>query len=409
MKLNILLFSHTFLPKIGGRELVVYYLAKSLQELGHKVRIFGPPRRANNSTLDLGVEIHRYHRLIRKRYLENSKWVPLRELEVYFHLMYDICFWKCDIIHAHTTYPAGYISARAKKILKNCGLVITPHGIDIHTIPELGHGMRLNQKVASKINYALDRADAITSISDGIRASLMEAGANKDKIFNVPNGVDIERFKSVCEMPLSKFLHLSSDARAIVTVGNYHPRKGQEVIVKAMPSILASVPDAKLIIVGRGTDALRPLIQQLELDHVVLLTGSIEFPTTTFKKDTDIVEDKLASVLKNSDVFVSAGTQEGSEGLSLAVLEAMAAGLPVIATNISGNKDIIKHGINGFLVEPSNEKSLSKKIIEVLLNKKLRMRMSNEAFSVANQYSWLQVANNYVKVYEYVEKINRQI
>ena len=91
---------------------------------------------------------------------------------------------------------------------------------------------------------------------------------------------------------------------------------------------------------------------------------------------------------------------EGAEGLSLAILEAMAAGLPVVATNISGNRDIIKNGENGFLVPPDDPAHLAKAILQLLSDNQTRIRMGADAKELAKRYGWHQIAREYLAVYQ---------
>ena len=99
-------------------------------------------------------------------------------------------------------------------------------------------------------------------------------------------------------------------------------------------------------------------------------------------------------------MYVSAGVQRNSEGLSLAVLEAMAAGLPIAATRISGNTDVVTDGVNGLLTEPADETALAHAILRMLSDDLLRQRMSSAARETASRYGWVNVAQRYVKVYE---------
>ena len=201
---------------------------------------------------------------------------------------------------------------------------------------------------------------------------------------------------------------LPGDSRLIVTVGNYHARKGHEVLVRAMPRILESIPRAHLVIVGRNTDALHPLIRELTLEDKVSLTGSIDFPLITSKNGSSLDSGKadwLAAIYRSCELYVSAGLEEGAEGLSLAVLEAMAAGLPVIATDISGNCDVIKEGENGLLIPPADHTQLSDAVLRLLATDGYRDRMGRKAKETANRYRWHEIARQYLEVYGEAQKM----
>jgi len=390
--MNIALYANTFLPTIGGRELVVHHLARELKQMGHRVRVIGPSGWWSQRRFKLEYPVHRWPAL--RGILKEQIW--------FTHLLLHSTIRGCDVIHAHITYPAGYIAARLKG-LKDIPLVITPHGADIHVIPELGHGLRLNPLLAPKIDYALQRAELLTAISDSVEASLLAAGAPRDRIRKIPNGVDIERFKKPITVDVRKWLNLAADSRLVLTVGNYRPLKGQEVLIRSMPLILAREPRTCLIIVGRNSQALQPLIRKLNLEDNVRLTGSIHFPAVPTEMDasqsTSREPDWLAALYRSSELYASASRDNGAEGLSLAVLEAMAAGLPVVGTNISGNQDIIKDGDNGFLVQPEDPAQVAEAVLKLLGSDQLRTNMCVKAKKMAMQYQWREITNEYLAVY----------
>jgi len=401
--MNILLYSHSFLPKIGGREIVVYYLAKSLMELGHSVRVVGPG--GFTSKIKFKFPVHRYPQLIRRGLKSKGIKRRLKEKEMQLQLMFDKAIWGCDVIHAHTTYPAGYIASCAGQMFAKVPLIVTPHGADINIIPELQHGMRLEPYLNSRIDYALKNADAVTAISDGIENSLLEAGVNEDKLLKIKNGVDLERFTATTNDDVYQFLNIDNQSKIILTVGNYQPRKGHEDLVKAMPDILVNEPNAKLVIVGASTETLNSLISSLNIKDSVRLTGKINVPileAATRASDSSSQSDMLAAIYQASKVYVSASVTEGAEGLSLALLDAMAAGVPVLGTRITGNKDVIKDGHNGYQVAPSNINDLVEKVTQVLKDDQHRVSMGQHARVFASEYQWRNIAKQYLNAYEHV-------
>ena len=383
--LNIVLYVNSFLPQVGGREFVVYYLADSLMRLGHKVRVLGPSGWWRNRKYRFEYPVHRWPTL-GGLYSEQVK---------LSHLFFDTLIWGCDVIHAHNTYPTGYIATRMKAF-NRLPLVITPHGEDIHVIPEIGHGLRLNPVLSNKINKALQGAELLTAISTSVETSLLEAGGAQEKIRNIPNGVDIERFQQSSTVDIKNWLKLSTDKKLILTVGSYNRRRGYEDLIHSMPIILASEPNAFLIIVGRDNKRnLLPMVQELNLDDNIFFTGTINHPIIDNCND-----DLLASIYLGSDVYVSAGMSEGAEGLSLALLDAMAAQLPIVATNISGNRDIIQDGVSGFLIPPSDPQQFADRIIKLLGNSEMRTRIGVAAKQVVKMHGWDEVARRYVDVYQ---------
>lgn len=391
---------NSFLPILGGREFVVHYLADSLQKLGHDVRVVGPAGFWKYRHLRFGYPVHRWPTL--RGYL--SEQVSLASIAL------DTALWGADVIHAHNTYPTGYHVSRLRK-LRRYPLVITPHGQDIQSIPEIGHGLRLNPVLNRKIMHAVRNADLVTAISKNIENAVIEAGASFERVRLIPNGVDIARYQRQSSTDIRHWLGVEPDARLIVTIGRYNPRKGQDYLVRAMPAILAQEPRARLVIVGNKTEALSPLIQQMGLGERVVLTGGISPSSSILAATGQPVNepgepDYLADLLRVSELYVSAGIQNNAEGLSLAVLEAMAAGLPVVATAISGNTDVVIEGENGCLVAPADEAALTSGILRVLCQSDHNW-LSARARETALRYAWINVASQYVKVYQEAIEINR--
>ena len=389
--MNIVLYVNSFLPTVGGRELVVHYLAKTLNESGHNVRVVGPAGWWSYRNIPFEYPVHRWPTL--RKLLRDHLWLLQLRLET--------AFWGADVVHAHSTYPCGYIAAKLKHY-RNIPLIVTPHGEDIHVMPEIGFGQRLDPVQASKIDFAIQNADLVTAISDSVTTSLVQAGASIEKIRHIPNGIDSKRFEQPVPFDVHKWLGFPNDVRIIITVGNYHPRKGHEKLIAAMKEIVKSEPGTRLVIVGRKTQALLPMIKRLNVEDVVRLTGPINFPGTSMctSAEHQVSCDLLAALYQSSDVYVSAGMGEGAEGLSLALLEAMAAGLPVVATDISGNRDIVQDEKNGILISATDEGTLSESILKLLDNRELAHQMGAQGKKTALTYEWTEIAKCYLEVYE---------
>jgi glycosyltransferase involved in cell wall biosynthesis len=296
------------------------------------------------------------------------------------------------------------------KSVRNVPLVVTPHGADILTIPDLHFGMRLNRELDRKISRAIRGADVVTAISRTIEAELANMGAETSRIKFVPNGVDTARFNRQPSAGIRSWLELQDDARLIVSVGKYSPRKGFDFLVRAMPLVLATEPRARLVIVGEHTEALLSLISELRLEGKVALTGGLPPPRHILAGATagaGTEPDRLAEILCSAEVYVSAATETNAEGLSLALLEGMAAGLPIAATAVSGNVDVVVEGENGALAERADERSLAAAILRILGNRQDHERMRNGARQTALRYAWESAARRYVEAYEQAIAVSR--
>ncbi|MEM7208537.1 MAG: glycosyltransferase family 4 protein [Pseudomonadota bacterium] len=392
-KKRIILLTRTYLPIIGGREIVVYYLAKAYHQLGYDVRVVGQLRFARRRNRPTDARVHSWPSLVS----HFPAWIvservkeTLQFLELRIILLVEIFLFGADIVHSHATYPQGYVVALLKSFLKNKVVALTPHGNDIHTIPEIGHGMGLNPEIAKKIKIALEKTDVITSIAEAVSTSIKRYGIDEEKITYIPNGVDVERFAFNNEKQIDN----DEDSIVnIVSVGNFHVRKGHRVLIDAVDKLNQENNRYRLTIVGRKS---RELVEYATSKSIACtFTGKIEFTPRDSKNP-----DELAEIFSKSTVYVSSSINDEAEGMSLAVLEAMAAGLPVVASNISGNRDIVEGFKNGILVNPNDVSALSNGIKEILQSPERFYEMSQNSVKGANSVSWLEVAKKYLTEFE---------
>jgi glycosyltransferase involved in cell wall biosynthesis len=141
----------------------------------------------------------------------------------------------------------------------------------------------------------------------------------------------------------------------------------------------------------------------LNLTDHVHLTGSIPFPVFNFNSRSKGIKkggDHLASLYSSSNVYVSAGIDEGAEGLSLALLDAMAAGLPVVASRISGNMDLVKNKKSGFLVSHSNSDHLADAVLSILNNPALSKKMGETGYELVQPFGWSEISCRYLNIYQ---------
>ncbi len=392
--MKIVLYVNSFLPAIGGREIVVYYLARALKERGHDVRVVGSAGWWKHRKLKYEFPVHRYP-VLKGRFSSTVR---------FLQLLFDVVVYGADVINAHATYPSGYHAGKLKRIMK-IPVVVTPHGGDILAVPEIGYGDRLDPEINKKIEDSLRTADRVTAISNTIRDAAIRVVGDTEKVTVVPNGIDDRRLALRAPVDVHGWLGIPARSRLIMTVGNYHPCKGQENIIRAMKKVCEIEPDAVLVIVGRNTDALKPLIQKLGLDEKIVLTGRIEFPSQGFQAPMEKEKgatDWLAAIYQQAGIYVSAGINDGAEGLSLAVLDAMGAGLAVVGSNISGNKDVISDNVSGLLVTPNDVDSLAQAITKLLGDDGLRQRLGGKAREHARKYFWGNIAKQYEAVYRSV-------
>ena len=386
--MKICLVSPSFLPTIGGAELAVHHLAKSLTDAGNEVVVF-TSRKKKKQEFVADYKIKYYPRM------------PRGYLQGHVFALFLVLLqkrYKFDLIHIHKAQMGCY-AIKSKRMLK-VPIIITTHGGDIQVCPEINYGDRLDPVWNKRIEYAILNADLVTAISTATKKQYLDIGALEERIVNVPNGVVLERFNDTC-FDIHELLGLARDTKLLLTVGRYHPVKGYEYLIKAMPKIIACCKKVRCLMIGRGLEILKPLIRDLQIENYVTLIDQQFSNQIKYNNKLNLVripDDMLLSAYKSSDIYVSSSL---IEGFALTVVEAMAAGLPVIATNVPGNEDAVVDGENGLLVKAKSSKDLSEKIIQLLKNDDLRSVMSKKSFDMSRQYDWRIIAGQYIKAYDF--------
>jgi glycosyltransferase involved in cell wall biosynthesis len=180
-------------------------------------------------------------------------------------------------------------------------------------------------------------------------------------------------------------LNLGGYDHVIGTVGSLYPVKGHIHLIKALPEILRACPKTLLLLVGQGEleQALRAEVVRRKLDAHVRFLG--------FRSDVPML-------LPLFDVFVLPSL---SEGLSMALLEAMAAGRPVVATKVGGNAELVEHGETGFLIDAEAPKAISDRVVEVLRDKVRAVRMGERGRGrVQEKFSLRGMVDRYQSYYQ---------
>jgi len=226
----------------------------------------------------------------------------------------------------------------------------------------------------------LPYAQAIVAVSQNVAKTIPMYNKN---IITIPNCTEIFSIDKTKKFDLKKIIKKSSDSIIFINVANLRAEKNHLLLIKSFARLKDHIPRAKLLLAGDGVmrKKIEKTIQELELKNDVVLLG----------RRNDIRE-----LLKACDIFVLTSI---SEGLPLAMLEAMMAKLPVISTRAGGTEEIIKNGINGYLVN-SDEKLISKYMLKLASDLKLRKKLGNTGrLMVEKKYSLDTMTKNYINLY----------
>jgi phosphatidylinositol alpha-1,6-mannosyltransferase len=253
---------------------------------------------------------------------------------------------------------------------------------------------------------SLRQADCILANSRFTAGLVEKTGVRPEAIRVIPLGCDILKFRPREPDPevRRKYLGARADAPVILTVGGLIERKGQDMVIKALPTIRKSVPEVTYLVVGSGY--LRKDLEDMALslgvrDHVVF-TGKI-------------ADDELPHLYAMSDVFaMPSRTQlehDSVEGFGLVYLEAGASGKPVVAGRSGGVEEAVVDGGTGLLVDPTESEDVAKALIRLLSDRELRGRLGNQGYErVRKEYTWDIVGRHVMEILsQVVDKGKRQV
>jgi glycosyltransferase involved in cell wall biosynthesis len=291
-----------------------------------------------------------------------------------------------DVVHAHQMLSPMTVGLLARAALGG-KLVVNPHASgqigDVETLRK-----RRPLTGRARLAGALKFGDAFVSISAGIRDDLRRLGAEEEKIWDIPNGVDTEHFRPLTRhqrAPLRRALGLP-DGWMIVFTGRLAPEKGLDTLLQAWPQVRARRPDAQLLIVGGG-ERLPTLLAQA---GSLAITGSVHFAGECAD---------AAPVLQAADCFVLPSM---TEGLPVSLLEAMACGLPVVATSVGGSRQLVEDGVSGGLVAPGDAQALSEKLLAAADPPRGESWGQRARRQVVAMYSLDTVAEKYAELYQHL-------
>ena len=376
--MNVVLTTDYFPPHIGGVERVTYELANQLSQMGHRVAVI---TLSNDNTTPSdstnGVRVYRA-----KSY-ESTRVLGVQSAfsSATGRLIRNVCKKEAaDVLHTNNLHYFTTIAASVNKKLLKLPLVTTLH---IGTTSQLDGGMRVLTKIYEKSigKWILSQSDHIIAVSKAVKEYARTLNVAESKISVIPNGIDIHENR-----PNRTRRNKNSPIR-VAFVGRLISNKGPQYLVEAAPTVLRDFPEVEFLIVGEG-----PLLDVLRSRAKALgVSDSLRFLRAV---------PSVSAFLRGCDVYVRPSL---TEGMPLTVLEAMASGVPTIATCIEGTTEILAHGNTGFLVDPKNVGQLEFYVSKLVGDRKLRKRMGRQAREAMKKHNdWHSVATQTLKVYEAV-------
>ena len=283
-----------------------------------------------------------------------------------------------DLIHAHFAWPCGYAGVKLAKEYE-VPIVVTAHGFDVYDLPFR------NEFWFNRVRYVLNNANYIITVGKNMKDIIVgKLGIGNDKVSVVPNGFDSRLFFPMDKIKVRQSLNLPLNRKIVLNVANLVPVKGHGYLIEAMRKIVDQRKDILCVIVGDGMlkKDLENQIKKLNLENYVKLVGAKP-------------HDEIPLWMNASDLFVLPSL---SESFGVVQIEAMACGVPVVATRNGGSEEIITSEDYGLLCEPANPENLAEKILIALEKEWDREKIRK----YAEQFSWENVAHKLIKIYSEV-------
>lgn len=284
---------------------------------------------------------------------------------------------KIDLIQSHEFTMNCYATLAAKRA--GIPIVCTAHGKNYY--PE-----RYYRRWAYR--WAARNASAFVAVSENLKMFLCkEIGVRNDEILTILNGVDLNHFDnpSYDRGPIRASLGIANKMHVVITVAALFKVKGHIDLLNAASRLCQSRKDIVFLIVGEGSleESLREQTKNLRISNNVKFLG--------FRSD-------VPQLLAASDVFV---LPSYSEGMPISIIEAMAAGLPIVATNVGGIPEVVENGANGYLVEPGEPEALANKISTIVANRDVaRCFGTNSRDRARSKFRLKRMISEYERLYE---------
>lgn len=283
-----------------------------------------------------------------------------------------------DLIHCHSALFGAYIVTSAGKRFRKKTLIRSMASGVWGDVQRVQQGTTILG--AKWMQRRAVNADCFVALNPQVKEELISIGVSPEKIHQIPNGVVVQP-----ENPRQEYE--ITDNVTVLFVGRLHPQKGVGDLIRAFEIASTTMPDKSwsLKIAGSGylRNELEQLSEQLSVNDKVEFLGEI---------------DDLDSLYLGADIFL---LPSHSEGMSNSLLEAMASGLPVIASDIPGNHDLIVDQENGLLFEENNIEELADDLLQLVQDNNLRKRIGSSAYlSVVDRYSINKISDRYINLYK---------
>jgi glycosyltransferase involved in cell wall biosynthesis len=302
--------------------------------------------------------------------------------------------YRIDVWHGTMGYPIGVALAHFGRGQRLPALVRCA-GQDIQVDRTIGYGMRLDPVVDRLVRRWLSEIPLLVAITDSVAEEYRALGVPDERVVAIPNGVNVARYRCGAEPDVVRRRHgLPEQAFLFLSVARNHPKKNLNAIVEAAARLASrnNLPDWAVLIVGKDAPKLRPLAQVngvAEHVHLIDEIGQGE--------DAELPSNTIVDLYRCADAFVFPSFVET---FGIAIVEAMAAGLPIVTTDAPGCRDILERGKYGLIINPRDRAALAGAMERLLINSNERDRLAKLSVARAEQYDWDAIVRRYLAAYD---------
>ena len=387
----------SFLPDLGGAEVGLHNIACKLIERGLRPVVMAPAshvRRLRGDGWRLPYEL---------RALPPKAWTLLRRSPALGFFVLDRYFawmqarYRFDCWHCTMGYPTGVALVHFARKRADIRYLIRCAGEDIQCDPEIGYGARLDPAIDKMVRDHLPGAQMLIAISDSVAEEYRAIGVAEARIRHVPNGVDLARFEGALDRRAVRARHgLDPDAFVFLSVGRNHPKKNYATLIEAVARLAGDTDRPfQLQIVGNGVPELTEQVNGLGLSGRIKLADQIG-GAEAGNGVPWLPSGELVALYRSADAFVFPSL---IETFGIAIVEAMAAGLPVIVGDSPGCRDIVRRGRDGLMVPARDAEALADAMSTLMSDDGARRAYAAKAKARARDFSWDRVIDAYTALY----------
>jgi glycosyltransferase involved in cell wall biosynthesis len=293
---------------------------------------------------------------------------PVKDLIALFKIYQVIARGKYDVVHTHST-KAGLLGRLAARMARTPVVVHTLHSLVFHPFQPawLNFGLRIMKRWLSRYT------DHFIAVADAVKLGALRAGiGTPEKYSTMYSGMNLEMFRNhkSNREAVREAIGIPSDVPVLGKIARLFHNKGHMELLSSLPDVIRAVPQTRVLLVGDGPlkEALCQRARQLGVSDNLVFTGLVR-------------PERIPDLISAMDVVVHTSLREG---LARVIPQALAMGKPVVAWELDGTPEIVKHGEVGYLAQPGDTEGLAKALIDLLVDRKKAEAMGAKGPSVVD-------------------------